>query len=265
MQSLAREQGTTILLVTHDNRILDIADRIVHLEDGRLSTFTDAVIASNQQMMKTLADSRNKQAIGEVVGELDETGFRDMLDEITSESQRFLEATALARDMAFQSMLEQALFSFTSKAGQLLDAERASLFLVDHRDQSLVMRVAEDLPEDGEVRIPFGSGIAGAVAASGEPIRVDDAYADPRFSPEVDKRSGFRTRSILCLPVKNRAGEVFAVAQLLNRRDGKPFAAADERRFAEFLDSLGVILETLENLGQIATHRSIQPSGEIEP
>lgn len=253
MQTLAREQGTTILLVTHDNRILDIADRIVHLEDGRLSTFTDAVIASNQQMMKTLADNRQKQAIGDVVGDLDEPGFRSMLEEITQESQRFLEATALARDMAFQSMLEQALFSFTSKAGQLLDAERASLFLVDHSDRSLVMRVAEDLPKDGEVRIPIGSGIAGAVAASGDSIRVDDAYADARFSPEVDKRSGFRTRSILCLPIKNRDGQVFAVAQLLNRRDGKPFEESDERRFAEFLDSLGVILETLENLGQIST------------
>ncbi|NEZ02658.1 ATP-binding cassette domain-containing protein [Wenzhouxiangella sp. XN201] len=253
MQSLAREKGTTILLVTHDNRILDIADRIVHLEDGRLSTFTDAVIASNEHMMKTLAESRQKQPIAEVVADLDESGFRDMLDDITQESQRFLEATALARDMAFQSMLEQALFSFTAKAGQLLDAERASLFLVDRERDSLVLRVAEDLPEDGEVRIPIGSGIAGAVAASGETVRVDDAYADPRFSPDVDRQSGFHTRSILCLPVKDRSGEVFAVAQLLNRRDGQPFEDADAERFAEFLGSLGVILETLQNLGHLAT------------
>jgi putative ABC transport system ATP-binding protein len=255
MQSLAREKGTTILLVTHDNRILDIADRIVHLEDGRLSTFTDAVIASNEHMMKTLAESRQKQPIAEVVADLDESGFRNMLDDITQESQRFLEATALARDMAFQSMLEQALFSFTAKAGQLLDAERASLFLVDRERDSLVLRVAEDLPEDGEVRIPIGSGIAGAVAASGETVRVDDAYADPRFSPDVDRQSGFHTRSILCLPVKDRNGEVFAVAQLLNRRDGQPFEDADAERFAEFLGSLGVILETLQNLGHLATAR----------
>jgi len=81
MQSLAREQGTTILLVTHDTRILDVADRVVHLEDGRLSTFTDAVIASNQQMMKTQADNRQKQAIGDIFGESDEAGFRDMFDD----------------------------------------------------------------------------------------------------------------------------------------------------------------------------------------
>ena len=252
MQALARERGTTILLVTHDNRILDIADRIVHLEDGRLSTFTEAVIANNQHMMKTLAENRQKQPIDELIAELDEPGFRNLLEEITEESQRFLEATALANDMAFQSLLERGLFGFTYKAGQLLNAERASLFLVDRDTNSLVMRVAEDLPEDEEVRIPMGAGIAGAVAESGRNIRVDDAYADPRFSPEVDRRSGFQTRSILCLPVKNRHGEVFAVAQLLNRRDGESFDDGDERRFAEFLESLGVILETLQSLGETA-------------
>jgi len=250
MQILAREHGTTILLVTHDNRILDVADRIVHLEDGRLSTFTDAVIASNKRMMHTLADNRRRQSVNDSIQNLDEAGFRGLLDEITDESQRFLEATAMARDVAFKSMLEQALFSFTAKAGQLLDAERASLFLVDDATQTLVMRVAEDLPEDGEVRIPIGMGIAGTVAETGESIRVDDAYSDQRFSPEVDKRSGFRTRTILCLPVKNTNDEVFAVAQLLNRRDGKPFEAEDEQRFADFLSSLGVILETLQNLSR---------------
>jgi len=248
MKTLAREQGTTILLVTHDNRILDIADRIVHLEDGRLSTFTESVIASNQQMMETLASHRKKQSLDKVVAELDESGFRNMLEEITEESRQFLQATALASDQAFRAIIEQGLFAFTCRLGQLLDAERASLFVVEPETDSLVMRVAEDLPEGQSVKIPMGQGIAGAVAKSGHPVRVDDAYADPRFNPEVDRRSGFQTRSILCLPVKNRSGDVFAVAQLLNRRDGNPFEAADEKRFAEFVDSLGVLLETLQAL-----------------
>jgi GAF domain-containing protein len=87
------------------------------------------------------------------------------------------------------------------------------------------------------------------VAQSGTSIRVDDAYADPRFNRQVDAQSGFRTRNILCLPLKNRAGSVFAVAQLLNRKDGKPFQAEDERRFHHFMESIGVLLETLESLG----------------
>lgn len=256
MRALAKQNGTTILLVTHDNRILDIADRIVHLEDGRLSTFTDAVIANNQQMMKTLADLRGRQSIDDTIADLDEGAFREALDDITAESQRFLEATALARDMAFQSMLRQGLESFTKKTGKLLAAERASLFLVDRAAGELVMRVAEDLPAGTEVRFPIGQGIAGAVAESGDTVRVDDAYQDPRFNPDVDRRTGFRTRSILCLPVKNRAGEVFAVAQLLNRMDDRPFDTEDEARFAAFLESLGVILETLESLSGAGTRGS---------
>ena len=246
MKVLAKEKGTTILLVTHDNRILDIADRIVHLEDGRLSTFTDAVIANNQRMMQTLADNRSKQPLDEMVAALDEQGFKELLQEITTDSQRFQEATALANDVAFKSMLSQGLFAFTRKLGQLLDADRASLFIVEQ--DSLVLRVAQDMEATGEVRIPLGSGIAGAVAQSGESIRIDDAYADPRFNQDVDKQTGYRTRSILSLPVKNHDGRVFAVAQLLNRKDGQPFDQGDEQRFADFIQSIGVILETLEGL-----------------
>ena len=93
MKTLAKQNGTTILLVTHDNRILDIADRIVHLEDGRLSTFTDSVIANNKMMMNMLAENQNKQPVDEMINTLDETAFREMLENMTEESKRFLRAT----------------------------------------------------------------------------------------------------------------------------------------------------------------------------
>jgi putative ABC transport system ATP-binding protein len=248
MQVLAREHGTTILLVTHDNRILDIADRILHLEDGRLSTFTDAVIASTQHLMHTLAEANGRQPLEKMVEKMDEPTFRRALQELTDQSQRFLEATALARDEAYQSMLEQSLRAFTHRVGELLDAERASLFMVDRAAGRLVLTVADDLPKSGVVAVPLGSGIAGASAASGSSVRVDDAYADPRFNPDVDRQTGFRTRSILCLPLHNTRGEVFAVTQLLNRRDGRPFDQNDERRFGEFAGSLGLLLESLKGM-----------------
>ncbi len=257
MKVLAKEHGTTILLVTHDNRILDIADRIVHLEDGRLSTFTDSVIANNRHMMQMLADNRKKQEIETLVEELDETGFHDLLQEITEDSERFLEVTSLANDVAFKSMLESGLSAFTLKLAQLLNAERSSLFLVENN--SLLLKVAEDSVRDKEIRIAIGSGIAGAVAQSGEAINITDAYADSRFNPEVDKRTGFKTRSILSLPVKNHLGEVFAVAQLLNRKDGQPFDQDDEARFTKFIASTGVIFETLEGLSINSTARTRKP------
>jgi len=249
MKVLAKEHGTTILLVTHDNRILDIADRIIHLEDGRLATFTDAVIANNQLMMGLLARQRGKQDLSEAVDQLDENGFNQLLAEMTNESQRFLQATALANNAAFQSLLENSLEAFTRKLGRILNAERSSLFIVDHSSKTLWLRITADLPDE-EIRIPFGSGIAGAVAASGEATRIDDAYQDARFNPSVDQKLGYRTRSILCLPVKDREGRVFAVAQLLNRQDGQPFDHGDEARYASFLQSISLILETLEHLLQ---------------
>ncbi len=113
MKALAKEQGCTILLVTHDNRILDVADRIVHLEDGKLSNFTDSVLANNQQMMRLLADSHSKQDIAAEVDAMDEAAFRARLQEITDEAVRFLDATRLANDSVFQAMLEQSLFAIT--------------------------------------------------------------------------------------------------------------------------------------------------------
>lgn len=255
MKFLAREEGTTILLVTHDNRILDIADRIVHLEDGQLSTFTDSVIANNELMMNTLVAQRSKQNLDALVDGLDESGFRGMLGDITGEAQRFMQATAMANDAAFSSMLKQGLFAFTRKLAQVLEADRASLFLV--RGDQLELAVAENLEQLGSVRFPVGTGIAGMVAKTGESIRIDDAYADQRFNQEVDRQTGYRTRSLLTLPVKDRDGRIFAVAQLLNRRDGQPFTADDEQRFAGFIESIGIIFETLEivDASQIRAHQ----------
>lgn len=244
MQNLARAHGSTILLVTHDNRILDVADRILHLEDGRLQTFTDAVIANNRHMMRLLAADRRK-AVPELVEEMPAAEFTALLQEVTNESRRFRDSVLLATDEAFYSMLDRALRAFTRKLGSLLDAERASLFLMDAERNELWMTVAQEA-EAGltELRVPADRGIVGHVARTGETVRIDDAYADPRFNPDVDRQTGFRTRSILSVPLQNARGEVFAVSQLLNRRDGRPFDAEDERRFTEFLGPIAVMLET---------------------
>jgi adenylate cyclase len=147
-------------------------------------------------------------------------------------------------------MLEQSLRVFTRRVGDLLDAERASLFLVDRENQQLILQVAQDAPQAGSIRIPLASGIAGAAATTGRTVRVADAYEDPRFNREVDRATNFRTRSVLCLPLHDTRGDVFAVTQLLNRRDGQPFEEKDEQRFAEFAASLGVLLETLVGMAR---------------
>ena len=76
-------------------------------------------------------------------------------------------------------------------------------------------------------------GIAGQVARTGKPVRLRDAYADPAFHAEIDRRTGYRTRSLLCLPVQGPDGRIIAVAQLLNKRGAEEFGETDahgERR-----------------------------------
>ncbi len=124
---------------------------------------------------------------------------------------------------------------------QVLEAERSSLFLLDEDTGELYSVVAQ---EEGEIRFPSDRGIAGAVLAAGRGELVADAYADPRFNPEVDRKTGFRTRSILAAPLLTSNGRPFGVAQVLNRRDGRPF----DREDLELLESLcrlaGVAIET---------------------
>jgi len=168
-QKLAQERDSTVLIVTHDNRILDIADRIIHLEDGRLQSFQDAVVANTRHMMKLLAGSNRKGDLKSHVEEMPQEQFVSLLEQVTTESRSFLESTELANNEAFESMLDQALDAFTRKIGALMDADRASLWLFDEQSGELWTKVAQDAGgEPVEIRIAKGSGIAGAVAASGE-------------------------------------------------------------------------------------------------
>src|SRR3970282_949461 len=84
-----------------------------------------------------------------------------------------------------------------------------------------------------ESRLPVGKGISGYVAQTGETINIPDAYSDPRFNPEVDKRTGYRTKNMLCMPMKNKDKKIIGVFQLLNKKEGA-FEKADE----QFIDAL---------------------------
>ena len=242
MRTLANEQGTTILIVTHDNRILDVADRIVHLEDGKLISFTESVIATNKHMMGMLVESNERSTLQSAIDNLDELEFKNLLSEMSEEALRFLEATTIANNKAYQSMLERSLFAFTRKIAMLVGAERASLFLVE--GDSLRLRVTEQLPVQEEIRIPRGTGIVGAAVESGESVLVKDAYEDNRFNPQVDKQMGYRTRAVMAIPIKDREDRTFAAIQLLNKHNEGEFDQEDQARVAGLLEELSLILES---------------------
>ncbi|MDA2912957.1 SpoIIE family protein phosphatase [Acidobacteriia bacterium AH_259_A11_L15] len=130
--------------------------------------------------------------------------------------------------------LPELLGIILKMASENTGADRGSLFLVDHQRQQLWSLLAHGL-ERKEIRLPMGQGIAGAVAQTGEVVNLEDAYSDPRFDREFDQRFGYRTHSLLCLPIKDRDEKIVGVLQLLNKRDGS-FRDED----LEFLQGLSV-------------------------
>ena len=126
---------------------------------------------------------------------------------------RILEvAKALGSIRELDGLLDRVL----TEAKEVVEADRLSLFILDRERGELWTKIAQGLGSQ-EIRIPVGSGIAGAVAQSRQPLLIPDAYADPRFNRTVDRRTGYRTRNILTVPMLNTAGEVTGVIQALNK------------------------------------------------
>ena len=122
--------------------------------------------------------------------------------------------------------------SILEVAKRELDVERGTLYFVDEEKQEIWSKIANDL-DAREIRLPIGRGLAGSVAATGEAIILHDAYADARFDQTQDRRSGFRTRSMLCVGIHNRERRIVGVLQLLNKRDDS-FGPRD----LDFLDAI---------------------------
>jgi adenylate cyclase len=171
--------------------------------------------------------------------------FTRFLEDLTTEARQLLDVMTLAADDAFELLLAQLLDVLTRKVGQLFDADRASLMLGDDERGELYSVVAQE--EGGrplEIRIPAATGIAGHVYRSGEVLNVPDAYAVPFFNRDVDQRTGYRTRSILCTPITDRRARRFAVLTLLNKRGAPAFDEHDERGVRDLAVQVGVVLET---------------------
>jgi adenylate cyclase len=159
-----------------------------------------------------------------------------------AQAAKEMEFVDLVADITSEIDLDALLLRVMTEATVMLDAERSTLFLHDTRASELVARVAEGNDGVVEIRFPDSVGIAGTVFTSGETINIPHAYADLRFNPSFDIQTGFFTRSILCVPLVNKAGETIGATQALNKRGG-PFTAEDEQRLRAFTAQVAIALE----------------------
>lgn len=149
-------------------------------------------------------------------------------------------AGQLTAPVAYTELLDMII----TTAAQVLHAKAASLFLIDHETQELVFEVAlgESAAVARRYRVPLGQGIAGWVAASGQPLAIADASQDPRFARSMAQSIGYIPKSILCIPL--RSGElVMGVVELFDKLDGQPFTPPDMELLGQFASEAAVAIE----------------------
>lgn len=125
-----------------------------------------------------------------------------------------------------------------------IQADRCTVFLLDKEKNELWSKVALGM-DSQEIRFPADKGLAGYVVQTGEPLNIPDAYNDPRFNPEVDKKTGYVTKTILCLPIKNNNQEIIGAFQVLNKMGGV-FTKGDEDLLVAIGGSASIALENAQ-------------------
>jgi adenylate cyclase len=165
---------------------------------------------------------------------------------------------AVTESISSELQIDKLLGRIVTATTSLLDAERSTLFVHDPKKNQLWSRVLEGA-DVKEIRIPADAGIAGAVFTSRKLENIPDAYADARFNQDVDRKTGFRTRSILCVPVLERLGEAVGVVQVLNKRGG-PFAATDERRIKAFSAQIAIAIQNAQLFADVLSLKNYNES-----
>jgi adenylate cyclase len=136
--------------------------------------------------------------------------------------------------------VDELLERLVHTASWLTDADRASLFLIDEDGDELWSKVAQG-EHATEIRVRAGTGVVGWTVTHNQLANVEDAYADARFNREVDRRTGYRTSTILCTPVRDQNRRVLGALQIINKSIGV-FTEEDESlaRAVAALAALGI-------------------------
>lgn len=152
-----------------------------------------------------------------------------------------------------QSNTSSLIFTLSHRTHQLVGADRCTLYLLDQTGQNLVV-----MQGDVDIRFPKTTGIAGFVATEGKVVNIPDCYKDERFNQAIDRKTGYRTKSMLCMPIFGTDKTTIGVLQVINKLDGSSFNAADTKLLAILLSVAGPVLETSALRASVKAHNTGQ-------
>jgi CheY-like chemotaxis protein len=176
-------------------------------------------------------------------------GVREVLAELEYPEQISLEAKKLSvlleisKRINANTDIDILLESVIDVLTETLNAERATLFMLDKDKNEIWSRIGTRIKNE-EIRFPANKGIVGWVIKTGIPQIIDDAYYHPMFIKEIDNQTGFITRNIMCVPIRNLLGEIVGAFEMLNKKDGV-FNKSDEDFLNILAVSIGIAIENL--------------------
>jgi Nif-specific regulatory protein len=177
-------------------------------------------------------------------------------DESAERVQRLRATLRIASALGSARETQPLLELIAAEAARLLDADRSSIFIWDREHREVVACPALGI-EGTMLRLPDDAGIVGECLQTGEGVRVDDAYVDPRFNKEIDARSGYKTRNLLCVPLEDTGGQRIGAFEVINKRHGR-FTADDEESLSELGVQAAVALaNTRERESLVRRHKQL--------
>ena len=206
------------------------------LNSTSLSKKESSLVEQNLERLKKYTDTISKTKKNE-----------DVIPNVlpaSSDKDPLIALLKIARTVSAQTDIDVLLKTIAEITKNAMDADRCTVFLLDKEKNELWSKVALGI-DTQELRFPADKGLAGHVLAGGETIIINDAYKDRRFNKEIDMQTGYKTKTILCMPIRNIKHEIVGVFQVLNKNGGE-FTEHDEDLLIAIGSSAGIALENAQ-------------------
>ena len=164
---------------------------------------------------------------------------------LPTKSDPLVSLVKISRSITALTDIDELLKVIAEETKNAIQADRCTVFLWDKDTDELWSKVALGIDSSKEIRFPADKGLAGYVVKTGEALNITDAYSDSRFNPEVDKKTGYKTKTILCMPIMNNNREIIGAFQVLNKIDGV-FTKNDEDLLIAIGGSASIALENAQ-------------------
>jgi HD-GYP domain-containing protein (c-di-GMP phosphodiesterase class II) len=204
-------------------------------KDVALIHYNNALKLSVSEDKYNLADTINTR-IRQVQNNLDYS--------LPTKSDPLVSLVKISRSITALTDIDELLRVIAEETKNAIQADRCTVFLWDKESDELWSKVALGI-ESNEIRFPADKGLAGYVVKTGETLNIVDAYSDSRFNPEVDNKTGYHTKTILCMPITNNNREIIGAFQVLNKIDGV-FTKNDEDLLIAIGGSASIALENAQ-------------------